>query len=1044
MHTRLIRLVPAPALALALLAPSARAQLDLPERPIRERSTPEETVDLPAGPADSLRDRVQGEGVGPGTGGLDLPADLRGALPGADPHAGGPPVAGVQPLVPDPGSLSRPVEFILGELRKARGINDTLVQRAVLSLVTLGERGIEGARVALLSEEGPLILAGALVLMGSDDPMNAHMVRERLRGKLPRTEAAGIVDAVVTFEPSRASARYLAQLLEHPQGSVRTVAQRHLQAMDDPGVLQFLRGPMGSERTSTRLAAFTVAESLAHPARIEFLFAGLRDKSAKVASRAAQALAAVNDAAVQRELLVRAFGERWILREGAYALLALMEREDLHFVEVLDASHREPLLHGLDSSDSFVSGVCAAGLAGIGFRSPDPRTTPWLNREVPHALVRAVSGSEFHSDFSSLQRTAQRRLALITGESLGSDGPAWLDWWKASAAGFTARRAAILASEADAPGLRLRYDSTLGEGEAFQLLGPGLAGTDRTAPAGDGSGPAPGEALYLSEAQAREVFALLLAEGVLGSEKLPGARGSVRSGAREIQLDLAGGCKLFTFGEGSSEPWFERIAAAALSLRERNRWQRYPDPEEHASRLDLWRTEAEWWETHADERERGLRLKHMVLTVLPVQRPTERGPALRELERLLAVDGLGTSGDFAPLVSLLRQESFVGPRAQTLVRLALASARLAGPGSGPADGPLPTPMVRELVGALIETLGAPAAEEVAEVLRQGGRDEMRWAAAEPRPFLRAVAAATLAEGDAAEDFEILVQLLRDPVEEVEVAAVLALGEHRVEAARNELLVRARLGTPRVRSAALRAVGRIGGEAVLEALVLGLADPLTEIRLASAHGLASLGDPTAAPMFVRLLREGRRSPFFEPAREGLLALGEDAWTDLLRVIHAPADRAKREAALILARQGVPQAVPVLLAILTDNPGDAYVASELAILTCIDYRSEVDPADAWWDWWDGVVHGDSLAWLRASVERAGLTAPPGEALAGEGDREGAAFLVEMMSLDDPSLVERGRRELSRLLGRDLGELPLRGTERESWLYTLREAVDEHWDG
>ena len=44
----------------------------------------------------------------------------------------------------------------------------------------------------------------------------------------------------------------------------------------------------------------------------------------------------------------------------------------------------------------------------------------------------------------------------------------------------------------------------------------------------------------------------------------------------------------------------------------------------------------------------------------------------------------------------------------------------------------------------------------------------------------------------------------------------------------------------------------------------------------------------------------------------------------------------------------------------------------------------------------------------------------------------------------LAERGRRELSRLLGRDLGQLPLRGPERESWLYTLREAVDEHWDG
>ena len=146
--------------------------------------------------------------------------------------------------------------------------------------------------------------------------------------------------------------------------------------------------------------------------------------------------------------------------------------------------------------------------------------------------------------------------------------------------------------------------------------------------------------------------------------------------------------------------------------------------------------------------------------------------------------------------------------------------------------------------------------------------------------------------------------------------------------------------------------------------------------------------------------------------------------------------------MLGMQGVPQAASPMMTLLTDNPEDGHLAEELAILTCVDFRDEADPALAWWNWWEFVVHNDSIAWLRGALERLEVRAPSAEAFAEGGSEECILFLIEVLGRPETHLAERARRELSLRLGHELGELPAHGEERDAWIAAAREAAATRW--
>ena len=935
-------------------------------------------------------------------------------------------------------NLERPAESFSPEVLQiwegvalAKSADDPVALRAVPTVLAFGESGLISARGALDSANGSSVLTAARVLLRGGDAADADRVVERLRKRMPGNTGADLLGELIALDPVRATPRLFCELLDHTQYPVRAAADRALRSRLDEDVVPLLAPVLTSSRGDARYRAVDLMSRLDDPATTEPFLSRLGDTRAKVAWRACEALARSQDEIIESRLMAIAFGDRWILREAAYAILAIVEREDYRLEPILSGDQVPALLRGLASSDPFVSGACAAGLAGIGFRSPRSSDSPWLDREVPEELLSTAVGDRFFDDYSSLQAPALRRLKQITGVSFGSEGPLWARWWVENAAQFRASRAVLSVEDGQEVDLEVRFRGGGSDARAFVLLGPERAEPKDLA----------GEVFYLHQDGARDLVALFRREGILGADRLPGVRGGQIQRGRNLEIRVGKQAKTFAFGPGVSEPWFERAVQMLDALVERNLWQRYPHPADHmGSRRALWEKERDWWREARDDVGRAIGVKGLILGRLADLDSLDREADLDELDRLYREPHVAETSDFTPLLSLLLEERFYSSMARKLVALA---RRAGGLEAGEELDPERQNLAAQLIGVLHDQYEANAAGAIGDLLRLRGPAAIRDAAADERPLIRGIAATALATSKEAADRGLLLALLADPEPAVEIAAVLAAGHARVEETEVELLLRARGTDPDTKKAALLALGHFGGEHALEAIVAGLADADTEVRIAAAQGLAELSDPSAASLLVSLLRQGSDSDVFDYARQGLLRLGEAAWDDLFNALRSTSPESRREAALLLAYQSCPDAASPLIRILTENPEDVVVANELTVLSCVDNRRELDPADAWWRWWDDVRHDDAFAWFQAAVETRKIQAPDPSAFLDGGTEEGIAFLVRVMGLEEPWLAERARRELIRMAGRDIGGIPPAGVERDVWLGTLYEVLTEARD-
>lgn len=1049
------------ALAL-LLAPAAVAQLDLPDKNGRDTTPPglkqgragdiaphltctvcyeanyTATIDWQA--ADGLQKAhcsvcqtlrshyLPRAGKGGSKQGVDLPMGNR--LPARKPAAElGKPEEVLSKADQDPAEqqLSRAAEQILLILNGVDSVDDPVAVQAGETLLALGASGRVAARLALADERAAKMLTGVRVLLRSGVPEDADNVVARLRRRMPIKAASAALTELIELDPVRATPKLLCELLGHPQKPVRSAADRHLRSVDLVDMLPFLVPQLESERSDTRQRAVELIASGDHPLRRDLLLTRLADSRAKVARRVIESLSEQEDPLLNEILLATAFGERWVLRTGAFALIALMEREDTQLCSLLTMDHVEALLRGLESADPFLSGTCAAALAGIGFRSEAEEVSAWLDGVVPERLVGVVSGFDFFDDHEALIETAQRRLKMVTGNSFGSNGPAWAEWWLNSRETFVASRAVLPVADGDERGLSLAFMDR-SSGEAFVLVGPDLVAE---APVDQG------EVFFLDSVTAKELVGFLDSQGVLGLECLPGARGALTDSGRVIDVRFGDRGKNFIVGIGTEVSWFEHMVGRAKALAERCTWQRFPDPDLHADRLGLYRAEGAWWAGDHDAAARSKRLKQLVLQralALPV---SARDSEVAALAELYTAESNVDVADFPTLLALLGEEPWLGGRAESIVRAARAAAGTTG--SLAATEPEVAKRLWMLIGTLHERFSAEAMPLLAGLIADAGHPFARAAAADSRPIVRAVACHSLSLGPGDGELAILRTLLEDEVVNVEVAAVEAVGRGRLVQLLDVILERAKQGNADVRVGALAAIGHLGGPGVRDTLTLALTDTDARFRLAATRGLANLQDPSTASLFVSLLRQ-KGTPGTAPiVREALMALGEAAEEELFMAMRSPSMELQREAALLLARQGVPAAAVVLIELLASDQVDAEIARELAVLTCVDMRSQVDPAEAWFRWLDGVKRNDSLAWLRAAAETLDIQAPESEAFADPTSRDVIGFLVEVMSLDVDFIAERSRRELERFLGRKVGDLPMYGAERDAWLVALLEALE-----
>lgn len=927
--------------------------------------------------------------------------------------------------------------FILRQVAQTDSLQASVMEQAVESMLGLGEEGLVAARVVLHDQVQPVVLVAGRVLLRNGEAVDLERLVARLRTQMPGRTGILLLDELVRRDPVSGSPQFLIELLEHKQKPMRSAAMRHLKNAASPKLLPLLQAALASERTDTRVFVIDLIEDMDDPSVLETLLEHLDDRSSKVAARVVEALATNSEERVDLELLRRALNGQWILRDNAYAILAIIEREDDQLRAIFDDRHADTLLAGLRSGDLLVRGSCAAALAGIGFRSPRPLTTAWLDREVSGTMIEAISGKNFHSDFSAMQPRVLRRLRLVSGEDFGTDGPRWTQWWVENRVDFYAHRAFLEVAPGGESKIELHFRGTGRATGAFSLFGVEAQtreGQKRAAAA---------ERLYLTHRECSDLIALMEREGMLGPDRQPGLRGSMGPGQREIELVIDGRGKSFVFGKGRSEAWFEKMVSAMDDLRERNRWQRFPNLARYKTIRDFWEEESGWWGGERDLRERGLRMKDLIFNSIKQMPPSQRSLAFNELEDAYQVEGVALEEDFVFLLDLLRDEGFYAQRAEQLVELAQRSVQV-GPNFG-VQGSIGRDHATQLIELLLARFERRAIHEMGAIARACSDAFVRELATGEQPILRAVAARELTRDASEEDVAVLMGMLEDPEIVVEAAAVAALGELKVEEARTELLLRARLGKALVRGAALRAIGRMGGKYVLEALMLGVSDPNPEIKRGAAQGLAVLGDPQSAALLISLLRQGPESDIYETAREGLIGLGEGATTDLLRVVNSPAHKARRECAMLLSELGHPLVVPAMISLVSKSPKDSELLFELAVLTCYDARDAEQPADRWNQWYEGVVHDDSLSWLLAAMERRAIPVSVAATFrgAGPGAREGALLLLEVMAGEEDFMSERARRELSRMLGADLGEMPRNAAEQGIWLRTLRDTILERFD-
>lgn len=1034
------------ALALASLGLVAQAQVVLPSTPVT-KPAPQDGAKPQDGEQPKSGDKQDADGKGGlengelpdstrravrsarGTRGLELP-DERAKL---EPKTPAKPVteAAPAPLMPTlpaavgaPGAGASAADFVLAEVAKTRDVASSLVEQASQSLLRMGEEGRVAAGRALQSDHAPTLMAAARTLLRSAVSSDGLLVGERLKSRLPNAACTALVDALCELDPVRASPTLLADLLAHKQTAVRSAASRHLVRMGNLVTLESLAAPLASKDSDARLRAVQLVASSNERGSTAVLVRHLDDSNASVARRALEALATRDDAGLDSALVQQALGERWILRSGALALLAICEREDQRLTSVLGASHVPRLLEGLASRDPFIAGSCACALAGIGFRGEPALETPWLDVDVPHRLVRVAGAEDFSPDFSALVPTAVRRLSLLTGQNFGTDGPRWIEWWTANAKEFRAARSVLTVAVEDAPTLDLRVDSELGEAARWRLVGRARA--EQLASAGG----IPADTFVLSDAQARGLFVVLNDNGLFSAACMPGSRGSSFDSGRALVLECRGQSKSFRFAGAKADAWFDKVLDTASALRSRNRWQGQVDPALALSRFEFWKAEAPWWDEINDAPRRARRLRELTFTRLQHLPVDERDAGVAELERLQREGLEPVATDLDDVIGLLAQERFPGERARKLVELAIGIV-------APANAPLPAATAQRLLDTWIASFGSSGPELLVTLLGRAGSAFAIRCASDPRPFVRAVSAAALVREPGAAELETLRRLADDVEPRVQASALLSLGEAKVVAVRELVAERSALGPTEVRGAALRALGRLGGDRALSILLDALSGTEPALRAAAAEGLASLDNEGTIPLLVSVVAKGEEDPAYRAARDGLRRKGEGAWDELLRVLRSPAAKSRREAALLLSEQLCPQVTSTLITMVSDAPEDARLAEELTVLSCVDHRGSPNPSGEWWAWWEEVVHDDAQAWLLGATAKLSLPTVSIEAL-----REGRSEALELLSTlakgDRDWLAERARREFSRLTGRDVGPLPTRGRERNAWASTLVEQL------
>ncbi|MDF1836427.1 MAG: HEAT repeat domain-containing protein [Planctomycetota bacterium] len=946
--------------------------------------------------------------------------------------------------VPDTGATGV-AHGILDEVLRQRLTDLALVHTAAEGLVASGDAGLVAARERLDTKDGSVLLVVTRTLLLGGVPEDAELVANRLRTDVPPKVGRALVEQLIQLNPVQANPRLLCTLLDHPQKPVRVAAYKKLMSDGDgqrafpASWLPHLQPVLVSKRMDSRLRALELLAGIDDPSVTERVLDALADTRGRVARKAVDILVTWDDDAVDVQLQMRAFGSRWILRENAYAILALVEREDRYFEPRLHAGHVETLLKAMEMSDPLVHHTAALALAGIGYRMERAEDSPWLDGKVTEALVDVAAGVHFFDDRSSIQAPCVRRLQTLTGQGFGSSGPEWAKWWLRNRNGFRASRAAMAWTAESYQNLRVRHVDR-GAGTAVEFLGPARLLQRQES--------FDGERYYLSADQAMEFMAWMEERGVLGATRAPGPRGSDFARGQELSVHLDGQAKTFTFGATVQEDWMQALGTFLDAMQEQNHWQDFHLPSHGGKAGWVLQMREDPDGLPPEGLRRGRWMRGVALIWLTSRRGRSLTAGLDELKRLDA-QGMGPDAmDFDPLLELLHAPVSFGDEGQTLADLTLGATGLK------ADGPATEEALllgERLIGRLMERFGMDAVDTIANLLTLMGDERLRLACADDSAILRVAGAMVNLDRGTPESWLFVEPMLTDASTIVREKVLETCGLKGEQRALPAALLQALDGDVKTRQVAMRALGRLGGDRSREVLQLMLVEPSSEFRLTAVEALADLKDPKVAPILIALLRQGKEQGIHGALRRGLLDLGPGGQSSLRGSLGSPHPVVRRECALILGLQDVARAAPALMRILTEDPTDTQVAQVLVGLTCVNLQNEDERAEAWWNWFDSVIQEDSFSWFLAACSARGLNPPmpftehfdvptglqrqPGINPENSSlSHDAMVFMTQAVQFTDAWLAERAYRELARRTGRDLGDMPRNLRARQEWAEAL----------
>ncbi|MCE5338949.1 MAG: HEAT repeat domain-containing protein [Methanomicrobiaceae archaeon] len=249
-----------------------------------------------------------------------------------------------------------------------------------------------------------------------------------------------------------------------------------------------------------------------------------------------------------------------------------------------------------------------------------------------------------------------------------------------------------------------------------------------------------------------------------------------------------------------------------------------------------------------------------------------------------------------------------------------AAGCLGDSGEPAAVGPLaallrdPESGVRWKATEALGKLGSPAVVPLIESLQSENVD-VRWMAA-------------IALGDIGDPGAVpaLVEALNDEDTYVRSRAALALAAIG-EPAREDLISSLRAGNSRVRVGVALALGRLGGENSVVALIDALRDPNEEVQQRAASALGDISEP-AVPSLLSALRTDE-----EGLRQGVIAalgqIGRPAVASLALALGADDWRVRRGAAAALGEINDPGSVDALIEALDDGREEVRQAARQAL-------------------------------------------------------------------------------------------------------------------